>query len=102
MTSHYGEEVQSPELTVTYQLARCVACGQLIGRGRVGFEGSFPVYSPQRVVHVHAFVCTECLDTADRTPVDEVQQLAIAVFRHVGEWLRERANNPNNRPPLHE
>jgi hypothetical protein len=87
--SHDGEEVQLPEFTVTYPPAHCVACGHLIGRGREGFEGRFPVYALQRVVHVHALVCIECLNSPDGTSADDVHQLAVAVFRHVGEWLRE-------------
>jgi hypothetical protein len=89
MTSHCGEDVRLPAFMVTYPSARCAACGHLIGPSREGFEGLFPVYAPRGVVHVHALVCAECLDSADATGTDVVHKLAVAVFRNVVEWLGE-------------
>jgi hypothetical protein len=88
VTSHSGEEVQPPAVTITYPL-RCVACGHVIGGDRQAFKGIFPIYALRCVVHVHALVCAECLESNGATGADEAHKLAVAVLRNVGEWLRE-------------
>lgn len=74
------------EQLLVYTGARCAACDRPIEDRARALEGRFPIVTPDRTLHVHARICTECLGDPELADPSGVQTLALHLVRRIGVW----------------
>jgi len=76
--------------SATFSFNRCIACDRRLPTGNAGYDANFPLSTPECVVLICARVCALCLGDPGVAAAEGVRRMALAIFKHLGEWYASR------------